>query len=591
MLWAMFIFALPLSVTFSQSEKKWETRFESSGFISTSRYDESMAYFTRFARETSYAKFISIGKSPQNRDLNLLIVSKDKAFTPSEAKKTGKPVVLIVNGIHAGEIEGKDASMLLTRDILITKNQQSLIDNAILLVLPIFSVDGHERFDKFNRINQNGPDEMGWRTTAQNLNLNRDWLKADAPEMQALLKLIAEWLPDFLIDTHTTDGADYQYSLTYGIEKYANLYAGTSRFVNQSFIPFMENRVHEKGFLVAPYVGFKEGEPKTGLVDYAAPPRFSTGYAAVQNRIGILVETHMLKPYKERVFATKAILEATIEFVNANAEKLVSLDKEADQDAITNVSKAISPLYTRFNFTPKTSPYHFHGVTYHYDSSAISGTRKTVYGTEKFDEDIPYYNDVIPQDSVLLPFAYLVPREWSALVDRIRLHGVQVGELNESKEMQVTRYKFKDVTFATSPYEGHQGVTCKYDTFVETEVVPSGMYIIYCNQRTARVIGHLLEPKSGDSFLRWGYMNSIFERKEYFEDYVMEKVALQMLESSPALRKEFETKLAVDTAFVKSPNQRLNFFYERSPYFDKQQNLYPVMRIEKPVGIKVKTGG
>ena len=521
---ALTFCALTLSVTFSQSVKNWETIFESSGFMATPRYDESMSYFSRLEKETPFAKFISIGKSPQQRDLNLLIVSNDKAYTPAAAKLTNKPIILIVNGIHSGEIEGKDACMLLLRDILVTKNQQSLLDNAILLVLPIFSVDGHERFEKSNRINQNGPVEMGWRTTAQNLNLNRDWMKADAPEMQALLKLISEWMPDFLIDTHTTDGADYQYSVTYGLEKYGNLYAGTSRLVNGSFIPYMENRVREKGFLIAPYVGFKDGEPKSGLVDYAAPPRFSTGYAAVQNRIGLLVETHMLKPYKERVFATKAILESTIEFVNANAGKLISLNKEADKNVIADLAMAVSPLYTQFNSTEKTSRYNYHGISYHYDSSTISGARKTVYGTEKFDMEIPYYNNIVPTDSITLPFAYLIPPEWSALVERIRLHGIRVDQMKEAKQLPVTRYKFKDIKFAASPYEGHQGVTCKYDAILLTETIPSGTFVIYTRQRTARVLGHLLEPKSGDSFLRWGFMNAIFERKEYFEDYVMEKV-------------------------------------------------------------------
>jgi hypothetical protein len=582
----VYFFSLYLICSFSLfAQPDWQTVFEKSGYVATPRYAESMEYFNRFAQETPSAKMISLGKSPQGRDLNCLIVSTDGAFTPEAARKTGKPVMLIVNGIHSGEIEGKDACMLLLRDILVTKSQAQLLDSVTLLVIPIFSVDGHERFAAFNRINQNGPVEMGWRTTAQNINLNRDWLKADAPEMQELLGLIKAWNPDFFVDTHTTDGADYQYTVTYGLEKFGNIETGLRTIVNKEFIPYIEKRVPEKGFLIAPYVGFREGEPKSGLVDGPATPRFSTGYASVRNRIGLLVETHMLKPYKDRVYATKAILEATLEYVHANAAKIVSANESAELNAMQTFSVAHQAFPVQFKSTGESTKFHYRGYVYRYDSSAISGTRKTVYTHEPFDEDIPYYNSIMIADSVVLPHAYIIPREWSLLVDRLRLHGVVVTETDRPVRLSVTKYKFRDVKFATGPYEGRQGVTCKYDAFTDTVDVPAGTFVVPVHQQSVRIIAHLLEPKSADSFLRWGFMNAIFEQKEYFEDYVMERIAPDMLAQNPQLKKEFEEKLATDPKFRDDPNQRLNFFYERSPYWDKSKNVYPVYRLETEQGL------
>jgi murein tripeptide amidase MpaA len=232
-----------------QEDQSWETVFEKSGFISTADYEETMNYFQSFADNSEFAEFHSFGISPQGRELKYLVVSKDKLFTSEELKAANKPLLLVINGIHSGEIEGKDASMILLREILITKEKEYLLDSMNIIVVPIFSVDGHERKSKYNRINQNGPEEMGWRTTAQNLNLNRDWMKADAPEMQAMLKLFNRYIPDFIIDTHTTNGADYQYTVTYSVEWSKNMYHQTADWLGEKFVPFIENKVDETRIL------------------------------------------------------------------------------------------------------------------------------------------------------------------------------------------------------------------------------------------------------------------------------------------------------------------------------------------------------
>jgi murein tripeptide amidase MpaA len=309
------------SLIFPQSSDQWLTKFESSGFVSTADYAETMQYFQNLADNSDNSELFSFGISPQGRELKCIVVSKDKVFNSKEIKRLNKPIVFIINGIHAGEIEGKDASKILLREILITKEKENLIDNAVLMIVPIFSVDGHERKSKYNRINQDGPEEMGWRTTAQGYNLNREWMKADAPEMQSMLQLVSEWDPDFIIDNHTTNGADYQYTVTYQVERFANIYHKTAEWLKKKFVPHLIKNVEDEGYLIFPYVALRNWREglDSGISDWASGPRLSTGYFALQNRPSLLVETHMIKPYKERVYSTLAVLETTIDFVNKNA--------------------------------------------------------------------------------------------------------------------------------------------------------------------------------------------------------------------------------------------------------------------------------
>jgi len=568
--------------TFAQNviKDEWLTKFEKSNYLETARYEETMEYFKKFEAASEYVKMFSIGQSPQGRDIFALIVSKEKVFTPEEAKKTGKPLLMIVNGIHSGEIEGKDATMLLLREILITKEKSNYLDHCNLLIIPIFSVDGHERFSKYNRINQNGPAEMGWRTTAQNLNLNRDWLKADAPEMQYLIKLFSNWLPDFLIDNHTTNGADFQYTVTYGIEKFQNVYPAMAEKIKSSFIPYFEKYVEEKGFLVFPYLGFRDNAPEKGLYDWFGSPRLSNGYVAIQNRICLLVETHMMKPFKERVFGTKAAIEASIEYIGKQKDEILVLNREADLKTVEMYSKEKEYFPIQFKIKDTPSEILYKGFKSVRDSSVVSGGIRTTFTGEKFEEIVPYYNELEIVDSIIVPSAYIIPQEWGLIVDRLKLHGVEIETISEETKLNVTKYKFKDVKFSDVPYEGRQTVNCNYDVIQEDEIITAGSFKVKTDQRTVRVILWLLEPKSADSFLRWGFFNTIFERKEYFERYVMEKMAVEMLNEIPGLKEEFEKKLAEDEKFRGNPYQRLNFFYERSPYFDHKLNVYPVLRVE-----------
>ncbi len=557
-------------MNFSQN---WLTHFEKSGLISSPRYEESFAFFEQFEKKTPYAKKFSIGISPQGRSIECIVVAKGKEFTPEKAKKSGKAIVLIQNGIHAGEIEGKDACMLLLREILITKEKFHLLDHLILLIIPILNVDGHERINKFNRPNQNGPEEMGWRTNSWNLNLNRDYMKADTPEVRGFLKLFNSWLPDFFIDNHTTDGADYQYHITYALEKNQNINSALADWSNNQFLPFVLTEVGDAGFLTAPYIQLKNGTLESGIVDSPAIPRLSTGYAAVQNRIGLLVETHSLKPFENRVRSTFAMNVAALECVNNHFRTLKKLNRNADLS-----SQKLKSLPVKFDLTENAIPFYFKGYKPIYEQSVITGDKIVHYTNEPLEFDIPFFDEVIVTNVIKIPIAYIIPREFDHIVQILKLHGIQTEQLRSGKEFLIEEYSFVDSQFASKPYEGHYCVEVQCQADKKRVHFPQGTFFVQTNQRTKRVIVNLLEPEAPDSFVSWGFFNAFFERKEYAEAYVMEPIAKRILESSKKLRAEFSEKLD-DDDFRNDPNARLDFFYQRSPYFDQKEKKYPIFRV------------
>jgi hypothetical protein len=425
---------------------------------------------------------------------------------------------------------------------------------------------------------------MGWRTTAQNYNLNRDFAKADAPEMRSLLKLFSAWKPEIFIDSHTTDGLDYQYVMTYGIEKYQTTRNVMAEWVNNEFINHFENEMAERGLLTAPYFSYLSKDyfstdPLDGVTEWVSLPRFSHGYAAFQNRIGLLLETHMLKPYKDRVFATKAAVEIVLEMVNDNPVKFVKMIEHADNEAIENfyIEKNYLPL--EFESTDESVEFTFRGFELHKYFSDISGSEITTYSNKKFEAPIKYYNKKKVTDSVSVPDGYIIPKEWVEIVDIMKLHGVEIDILDKQKQFAVETYKFTNVEFDRASFEGRQTVKANYKVLRDTIETNKGDYFISTNQRLVPLIVHLLEPKAADSFFRWGFFNSVLERKEYFEMYSMEPIAQEMIEQNPELKKEFEEKLKSDEEFRNDPRARLNFFYERSPYFDEKFKVYPVMRV------------
>lgn len=552
---------------------KWITHAERSNFQHSPRYLESIAYFKQFEKETPFAKMISMGHSPSGRSLECIVAAGKQEFNPAKAKASGKAVVLIQNGIHAGEIEGKDACMQLLRDILISRKYFWLLDNIVLLIIPILNVDGHERISAQNRPNQNGPHEMGWRTNSWNLNLNRDYLKAESPEIKAFLKLFHEWKPDFFIDNHTTNGADYQYHITYALEREGYIDKNLGEWGSRYFLPRMIAAVEQKGFLTAPYIQTKEDSIDSGIIDTPALPRLSTGYAALHNTIGLLVETHSLKPYENRVQSTLAMNIASLEILNAQYKALKKLKRRADEQA-----RAIKMLPLKFNLKETSKHFAFKGFHSFQEQSIITGDEVIRYTNQPVEFEVPFYDSIAPANTVKLPKGYVIPKAFSWVTDLLRLHGVTVDNLKENKKIRIEEYKFEEVEFAQKPYEGRYCTVVRCSSRRRSELFPKGTYIVKTDQQTNKVIAHVLEPEAPDSLVSWGFFNAFFERKEYAEAYIMEPIAKQMLASDEQLQNEFLRKMEEET-FRNDPGARLDFFYQRSPYFDIQEKKYPIFRI------------
>jgi len=565
----------------------WQTYYEKSGCLKTPRYDETAAYCRRLADASSWIEFADFGLSAQGRKLPLVIVDKDKRFSPQKPGTRKKAVVLIQACIHPGESDGKDAGLMLIRDIVLFGKYPQILDNVTLLFIPIFNVDGHERFSPYNRINQHGPEEMGWRVTANCLNLNRDYCKADAPEMRAWLALFNAWLPDLLADCHVTNGADYQYAMTYSVETHDNMCRPVLAWTKDAFVPYIEGKMAESGFPLFPYVSPKDWYDLTsGLCSFAWGPRYSTGYGVVQNRPFLLLETHMLKPYKIRVDATYELLRHSLQCVAQDPRQLMRAVQEAD--SVTAQLPAGSEYVLQYDETSDSTLVEFKGVAFHKEKSDISGGEIVQYDSVPQIYTLAYFDKVKPAETARLPYAYLIPPEWHDVIGRLSAHGIVIRRLNQPVTLSVESYRFNSPSWRAEPYEGRHSVTFEQTPITQQRVFAKGTAVIFMNQRTNRVIAHLLEPKGPDSFVAWGFFDAIFERKEYAEYYILEKLAHEMLAENDSLKMEFEQKLATDTAFAANPRERLYFFYKRSPFWDAWMNVYPVGKVMKMVALPVE---
>jgi len=561
--------------------QEWKTIYESSGFLKTPSYTETISYCYKLSEASPIASMTNIGISPQGREIPMMIIDRDGLTDSQQIRAKGRIIVLIQACSHAGEPDGKDAMLTFLRDLLIEKKHKELLENVSILFIPILNVDGHERFGPYNRINQNGPEEMGWRTNALNLNLNRDFLKADSPEIKQWLTMFSSWLPDFFIDTHTTDGADYQYSLTYDLEVYGNLDSGLTRWLNNIYEPRITASMKTSGFLIFPYVQFRKWhDPRSGLRTGVAPPMISQGYAAIQNRPGLLIETHMLKDYKTRVDATYNMIKNTLAILNHQSGTLKTLINMADlSTAAAGFRSQKYPVLIKTSQKDSTMV-KFEGFEYKNLKSDLTGGDWFVYDNEKpVTMTLPFFNKTYPETEIYLPEAYIIPVEWAHIADNLKLHGIKTDRLTEPAEIIVKSYKFRDYEFKKTPFEGRQMVTTKYDETEESMKFQKGSILVLMNQRTARVIASILEPAAPGSFVEWGFFNQIFEQKEYSETYVMERMAREMLEKNPQLKQEFMEKMANEPDFSKDQWNILNWFYSKTPYWDKQFLVYPIGRV------------
>lgn len=571
-----FLLAVTLSAPLTFADD-FRTVAEQSDFRLTSSYDETADFYKRLEAASPLARLIVFGQTAQERDMHCLIVSKDKAFTPEAAEKTGKAMILIQSGIHAGEIDGKDASMILLREILITKERAVLLDSVIILMIPIFNIDGHENNSRYTRPNQYGPDNAGFRVTAQRYNLNRDYLKMDSPEMRAWVKLWTTWLPDFFIDNHVTDGHDWQHVITYTMPWHPNAASQVREWTNKVFDPYFIPRCTEMGFPPAPYAFPLRDRSRGAIGTFVDIPRFSTGYTALWNRPGLLMEMHSLKEYKPRVMGNHAAMVAVLEVLNREASGLRKAIADADAELLDGSLESAPLTYEASGDSSYITVLNYPVTT---DSSLITGGNYQRWDHSRPQTDtVAYFGSFRSKTSITPPRAYLIPKEWTEVIDRLRAHGVRLDTLSSAASMQVEMYRLDSVKFATESFEGRVRVSYKTSVRDTTLMYPAGTVVVNTRQQAGKVAMQALEPDGPDSFLSWGFMNTVLEQKEYADSYVIDPLADSMYANMPEVRAAFDARVASDTAFAKSTSAKRDFFYKRSRFAEGGFNWYPITRV------------
>ena len=555
---------------------------ERSGFTRTGRYDEVIALCDAFQREYPKAvRCFDFGTTPEGRPMKALAVSTTGHLDPQSARAANLPVLLAQGGIHAGEIDGKDAGFLLLREMLEGKAGKGVLDKLVVLFVPVFNIDGHERFAAWNRPNQRGPEEMGWRTTAQNYNLNRDYLKADTTEMQAMLRLANEWDPLAMMDLHVTDGAKFRHDISIMVEPTSGA-DEPLRKIGKAWRDGVMARLAKQGSLPVPfYPSFVETDnPASGFEHGVAPPRFSQAYFSQRNRLGMLVETHSWKDYPHRVRITRNTVLAAAELIAANGKEWLRQVRKADERA---AKLGGQPVPLDYKAAGKARTIEFQGYEYTRTPSEISGALMTRYDENKPQVwKVPLRDEIVPNHVVTAPRAgYLVPAAHAAWVQaKLQQHGIESRRLDAPLAADVGVFRADTTKFSAQSFEGHQTLAVTGEWKPERREVAIGALFVPIAQAKARLVVSLLEPLAPDALVAWGEFNNAFERKEYMEDYVAEEVAREMLAKDPALKARFEQKLKDDPEFAKNPGARLEFFARLHASWDQAYNVYPVLRLD-----------
>ena len=556
---------------------------ERSNYERTGRYEEVQHLCKLYAATwPKQLRCFQFGTTPEGRPMLALAASADGTTNSTQARSRHRPVLLIQAGIHAGEIDGKDAGFAVLRDLLTGRIAPGALAKVTLVFVPVFNSDGHERFAAWNRPNQRGPAEMGWRTTAQNLNLNRDYMKADAPEMQAMQRLLNDWDPIVYSDLHVTDGADFQHDVSLTVDPTQNGDADVAREIAALRDGLIDD-LNRLGSLALPYYPafVVDDDPQSGFAVAPSLPRFSTAYWGLSNRMAILVETHSWKDYPTRVRIMRNYIIALLQHAKADAPRWQQLVAAADARA---VALGGAPVALAFENTGKVRTVDFRGYAYERHPSAVSGALTTVYDSSKpVLLRLPMRDEVRTTLSVPAPRGgYVIPAAAAAMLRaKLRDHGINFHVLAATYDaMSVEAWRATSVKRGSATFEGHTQFTLQGSWTNEKRTLVAGSLYVPIAQTKSRLIVNLLEPDAPDSYAAWGFFASAFEKKEYMEPYVAEQVATRMLRD-PVVQKEFDDRLASDPAFLRDPNARLEFFYRRHPSWDERYNLYPVMRLEK----------
>ncbi|WP_375418847.1 M14 family metallopeptidase [uncultured Hymenobacter sp.] len=557
----------------------WLTPFERDpARNTTATYAECLAYYERLA--AAYPRQVRLraaGPTDSGQPLHEVILSRPDVATPAAARQLGRRVVLIQNGIHPGEPEGIDASLMLTRDLLQKSELQALLQEMTIVIIPVYNVDGMLNRNGTTRVNQNGPAAYGFRGNGRHLDLNRDFIKQDSRNARSFAALFQRWQPDIFVDTHTSNGADYQYTMTLIATQHNKLAPALGQYLQKDFLPTLYAGMSQKKWPMTPYVDFEGETPESGLRGFSDSPRYSTGYAALFNTIAFMPETHMLKPFGPRVRATYDFLLTVLETVRQQSAQLAAARAGAARQVAAQTD---FPLAWKLDES-QVETVQFQGYEARHKPSEVSGQPRLYYDrAAPYTRPVKYYNTYRPTGSARRPVAYLIPQAWEEVIARLRRNGVELRQLKKAAQGPTETYLIDDFQTSPRPYEGHY---LHSEVKLSTEhqalsTIPAGDYVAYLNQPAARYLVETLEPQATDSFFAWGLFDNILQQKEHFSDYVFEDLAAELLRQNPTLRQQLEDRRKQDAKFAQDGAAQLEWVYQHSPHREAGFRRYPVRR-------------
>jgi len=553
------------------------TPFEKSNGLKTATYKQAINYYQKLAKVSPGIAFKTMGQTDSGKPLNLVIFNTDKEFNFDKIHKSNKAILLINNGIHPGEPDGIDATMMLLRDIAQSKKLKKAYKNIVIAVIPIYNIGGALNRNSTTRVNQNGPLSYGFRGNARNFDLNRDFIKNDTKNAQSFAQIFHLVKPDVFIDNHVSDGADYQYTLTHLFTQHNKLGGELGKYLHNKMMPEMLADLHQKGIDATPYVNVFNKVPEVGFSQFMDLPRYSTGYTTLFNTLGMMVETHMLKPYKPRVKVTYQLMLSALNFIQKNGKEIKTVRQQAFDEILTQKKY---PLSWQID-SSKTSILQFKGYKGAYIKSEVTGLKRLKYYRDKpFTKPVTYYDYFKPKTIVTIPKAYIIPQGFWPIIKRLKLNKVELIKLKKDTLIKVSVYHIADYKTRKHPFEGHYlHYNTKTTKNVETITVKKGDYLIPLKPYTARYLLETLEPTAPDSFFNWNFFDTILQQKEGFSPYVFEDLAKKILNNNLKLKSDFERKQKTDTKFAKNWYAQLRYIYMHSKYKEQAFLRYPVYRV------------
>jgi hypothetical protein len=503
-----------------------------------------------------------------------LVLSKDKIFDPIAIRKSNKRILLINNGIHPGEPEGIDASMMLARDLL---KGDLLPKDVVICIIPVYNIDGSFNRTGTSRANQNGPVAYGFRGNSKNYDLNRDFIKTDSKNSHSFQEIFNIWQPEIFVDTHTSNGADYQYVMTLIPTHKDKLNPILSGYMTKTMLPSLYEGMKKAGYEMIPYVNSVEETPDAGITGFLESARYSTGYTTLHNTIGFMPETHMLKDYDKRVDATYRLLQIYIDIVVRDAKVIGENKRKADEEI---AKQTTFPIEWKLNEN-LAEDLEFKGYTAKKKPSEVSGLDRLYYDrNEPYTTTIKYWNTYQPAVTITKPVAYIIPKAWDKIIDLLKLNNVKVRQLQKDTQIDIESYYITDYKTVNSPFEGHYlHSNVKVNPVKQTLQFYDGDYVVYTNQSVNRYIIETLEPQAIDSFFNWNFFDAILGMKEHFSAYVFEDTAAELLKKNPELKKKLEAQKAKDSSLSKNAEAQLDFVYKNSDYYEKTHSRYPIARL------------